>query len=159
MGASDFLWGIIMRVFVTITLVTFFGLSFTQAETNAEKTSHTADVGEQFVVVSGDLQEKHEATARQMAGIWYSIKTTSDEAGRAAVIKYVAQRYWFRAAQVEALLEVILDGQLRANLLVTLYPRLTNPGEFNRLLQKLVPGSAAQSKVLESVGIVQTAAL
>ena len=49
------------------------------------------------------------ASAKEMEGIWHSLRWARDDTGRAAVLAAVADRYWLSAVQVEVLLETIAD--------------------------------------------------
>ena len=109
-------------------------------------------------IVPLHLQDRTEATPAQMAGIWYSLKAAQDEAGRVSVLMYVARNYWLRTVQAEALVEMINDHESRADLLVALYPRLTNPERFQKLL-RLLPETALRQVTLNRVGIQVTASL
>ena len=102
--------------------------------------------------------DRNEATPRQMAGIWYSLNAARAETGRAMVLKYAAKRYWFRVVQVEAMVEVITDAKLRAELLVVMHSRLTNPERFEKLL-RLLPSGDIRAQVKDAVTPIRTAAL
>ena len=102
--------------------------------------------------------DRVEASPQQMAGIWHSLRAAKTEAGRVSVLMYVSKNYWLRTVQAEALVEMINDYDSRANLLVAIYPRLTNPERFNKLLE-LLPEEAQRQATLGRVGIQVTASL
>jgi hypothetical protein len=60
----------------------------------------------------------------QMAGIWDSINVASDDAGRAAVLMYVAKKYWLSTIQAEALIKVLRDPTRRSEVAAALSPRI-----------------------------------
>ena len=105
-----------------------------------------------------EVMDRSEATPQQMAGIWYSLDTARTEDGRALVIKYAAKRYWFRVAQVEAMIEVITDAKVRAELLVVMHSRVTNPERFEKLL-RLLPTGAIRAQVKNAISPTRTASL
>jgi hypothetical protein len=104
------------------------------------------------------LNEPTEATPSQMAGIWYSLGVAQNDAGRIAVIKYAAKKYFFRALQVTALVEVVTDPVQRADLVVAMHARLTNPDQAERLLE-LLPEGALRQSTRQSILPTRTAAL
>ena len=103
------------------------------------------------------IHDRTEATPQQMAGIWYSLKAVKTEAERVSVLEYVSQRYWLRTVQVRALVEMIASETARADLLVALYPRLTNPDRFESLT--LLPDANVRQATLSRVGLQVTASL
>jgi len=104
------------------------------------------------------IQDRNEATPQQMAGIWYSLKAVKSEEGRVSVLRYVAQKYWLRTVQARALVEMIVSEDDRADLLVAIYPRLTNPDRFETLLT-LLPDANLRQVTRNRVGLQVTASL
>ena len=104
------------------------------------------------------MEDRSEATPQQMAGIWHSLKAVRTEAERVSVLMYVSRHYWLRTVQVEALVEMISSEEARAELLVALYPRLTNPERFEKLM-RLLPDASLRQSTLSRVGVEVTAAL
>ena len=104
------------------------------------------------------VNEPTEATPQEMSGIWYSLKTAQSDAGRVAILKYAAKKYFFRALQVTALVEVIGDATERADAIATLQARLTNPGQVERLTE-LLPQRTLTEKAVITERDDQTAAL
>jgi hypothetical protein len=117
------------------------------------------DDGFQFDTVgSMSLKAPTEATPQEMSGIWYSLKTAQSDAGRVAILKYAAKKYFFRALQVTALVEVIGDETERADAIATLQARLTNPEQVERLTE-LLPQRALTEKAVVTERDAQTAGL
>ena len=88
------------------------------------------------------------ASAKEMEGIWHSLRWARDDTGRAAVLAAVADRYWLSAVQVEVLLETIADESARGTLLATLYPKITNPADIGRLV-RLFPKADSRPELLQ----------
>ena len=148
---------------LTVTVATLSILCTTALAETAETTQASVQVNTPVVTKAIDANafnamDRSEATPQQMAGIWYSLDTARTEDGRALVIKYAAKRYWFRVVQVEAMIEVITDAKLRADLLVTMHSRLTNPERFEKLLG-LLPSGAIRAQVKNAVSPTRTASL
>lgn len=95
---------------------------------------------------SDRIPARSEASAKQMRGIWYSLKVSATEAGRVAVIEYAAKRYFFSPIQAEALIEVVQNHGLRAQLISRMAPRLTDANGMNRLF-KMMPDGPARDAV------------
>ena len=148
---------------LTVTIATLSILCTTALAETAETTQASVQVNTPEVTQAIDAtvfnaMDHSEATPQQMAGIWYSLDTARTEDGRALVIKYAAKRYWFRVVQVEAMIEVITDAKLRADLLVTMHSRLTNPERFEKLL-RLLPNGTIRAQVKNAVSPTRTASL
>ena len=88
------------------------------------------------------------ASAKEMEGIWHSLRWARDDTGRAAVLAAVADRYWLSAVQVEVLLETIADESARGAVLATLYPKITNPADIGRLV-RLFPKADSRPEFLQ----------
>ena len=64
------------------------------------------------------------ATLVQMAGIWNSIQVATDDAGRAAVLMFVAKKYWLSTVQADALIKVLRDPKRRSTVAAALSSRI-----------------------------------
>ena len=78
------------------------------------------------------------ATPDQMQGIWYSLNVADDDEQRVIVIASVARQYYFSPIQAEALIQVVFDGEARAELVHLYADRLTQVSGVKRLMS-LVP--------------------
>ena len=64
------------------------------------------------------------ATLVQMAGIWNSIQVATNDAGRAAVLMFVAKKYWLSTVQADALIKVLRDPERRSTVAAALSSRI-----------------------------------
>ena len=78
------------------------------------------------------------ASQDQMQGIWYSLNVADDDEERVRVIASVARQYYFSPIQAEALIQVVFDGEARAELVHLYADRLTTVSGVKRLMT-LVP--------------------
>ena len=103
------------------------------------------------------IPARSEASAKEMGGIWYSLKVSSTEEGRVAVIQYAAKRYYFSPIQAEALIEVVQSNGLRAQLIEQMIPRLTDAKGMSRLF-KMMPDGPARDAVRNALSPTLAAA-
>ncbi len=109
-------------------------------------------------MTAGEEVQYESATAAQMAGIWHSMRWAKTESGRLSVLKAVAKNYWLSVMQVEVLLETISDRNSRKTMLATLYPKITNPGQLDRL-KRLLPAGVNPHAIIAELNVETTAQL
>ena len=110
-----------LRLLITVSIL-MSGVAFATGNSNTES-------------LSGDNQA---ATQDQMQGIWYSLSVAENDEQRVRVIASVARQYHFSPIQAEALIQVVFNGEARAELVHLYADRLTQGDGVKRLLT-LVP--------------------
>ena len=113
---------------------------------------------ESVIDLTNPVKVRANATAHEMVGIWHSMRWAKTDEARLLVLEAVAKRYWLSVVQVEVLLETITNIEKRVSMLATLYPRITNPLEIERLKRLLPPGTSP-SDVTMAPGNESTALL